>query len=70
MDLPLLQAALDERGEPAYRAAQVWDWAARGASGYDDMTNVPATLRAALAEAVPFSTLAVETEARSKDGTV
>ncbi len=70
MDLTLLQEALAARGEPAYRAGQVWEWAARGASGYDAMTNVPATLRAALAEDVPFSTLTVETEARSRDGTV
>jgi len=70
MDLALLDTTLDARGEPAYRAAQVWEWTARGASGYDQMSNVPATLRAALAESVPFSTVALETEARSKDGTV
>src|SRR5690349_23511851 len=34
------------------------------------MTNVPATLRAALAEEVPFSSLSVEAEATSRDGTV
>ena len=70
MDLALLDTTLDARGEPAYRAAQVWEWTARGASGYDQMSNVPATLRVALAESVPFSTVALETEARSKDGTV
>jgi 23S rRNA (adenine2503-C2)-methyltransferase len=70
MDLALLEDMLAARGEPGYRAAQVWQWAARGASGYEAMTNVPATLRSVLAEDVPFSTLAVETEARSRDGTV
>jgi len=34
------------------------------------MTNLPAPLRAELAEAVPFTTLSVETEAQSKDGTL
>jgi 23S rRNA (adenine2503-C2)-methyltransferase len=34
------------------------------------MTNLPAGLRAALAAAVPFSTLAVEHEAHARDGTV
>jgi len=58
------------RGEPAYRIRQVWEWAAHGAEGYDAMSNVPARLRDALAESVPFSTLTVEDEARSKDGTV
>jgi 23S rRNA (adenine2503-C2)-methyltransferase len=70
MDLVQLEETLAARGEPAYRAKQVWQWAARGADGYDAMTNVPAGLRRTLGEDVPFSTLAVETEARSKDGTV
>src|SRR5438445_8737063 len=34
------------------------------------MTNLPAALRVRLTEHVPFSTLAVEHEARAKDGTV
>ena len=34
------------------------------------MTNLPAALRAELARAVPFSTLSVEAEAHSRDGTV
>ena len=70
MDRDLLETTLAERGEPAYRARQVWEWAARGAAGYDAMTNVPAVLRGELAEAVPFSTLRLETEAVSRDGTV
>ena len=70
MDLTSLKETLAARGEPAYRADQVWEWAARGASGYEDMTNVPASLRAALAEDVPYSTLTVDAEARSRDGTV
>ena len=70
MDFAQLEETLAARGEPGYRAKQVWQWAARGAVGYDAMTNVPAGLRQALEEDVPFSTLEVETEARSKDGTV
>src|SRR6201985_3742906 len=34
------------------------------------MTNVPATLRAALEERVPFSSLEVETESLARDGTL
>jgi 23S rRNA (adenine2503-C2)-methyltransferase len=70
VNLELLDQTLADRGEPSFRARQVWEWAARGASGYEEMTNLPAVLRAELAEAVPFSTLAVEDEARSADGTV
>ena len=70
MDLTLLEQTLRERGEPAFRARQVWEWTARGAAGYDAMTNLPLALREELASAVPFSTLTVETERESRDGTV
>jgi 23S rRNA (adenine2503-C2)-methyltransferase len=70
VDLDLLHRTLDELGQPRFRAGQVWSWAARGARGYGEMTNLPAALREQLAERVPFSTLEVEHEARSKDGTV
>jgi 23S rRNA (adenine2503-C2)-methyltransferase len=70
MDLILLQEVLAARGEPAYRAGQVWEWAARGVAGYGEMTNLPRTLREELAETVPFSTLSLEHEAHSADGTV
>ena len=70
MDLQLLEETLRERGEPAFRARQVWEWTARGAAGYDAMTNLPRALRAELESAVRFSTLTVETERASRDGTV
>jgi 23S rRNA (adenine2503-C2)-methyltransferase len=70
VDLTRLEETLRERGEPAFRARQVWEWTARGAPGYDAMTNLPLALRAELASAVSFSTLAVETERESRDGTV
>jgi 23S rRNA (adenine2503-C2)-methyltransferase len=69
MDLELLEQRLAERGEPAYRARQVWEWAARGAAGYAQMSNLPRALRAQLDREVPFSSLAVERTARSRDGT-
>ena len=70
MDLDLLDRTLRERGEPAFRARQVWEWTARGAAGYEAMTNLPLALRDELTDAVPFSTLTVETERESRDGTV
>ena len=70
MDLDALRTALTERAQPAYRARQVWEWTARGAAGYEEMTNLPARLRGELDAEVPFSTLRLETEARSRDGTV
>jgi 23S rRNA (adenine2503-C2)-methyltransferase len=69
MDLELLEQALAERGEPRFRAGQVWEWAARGAGSYADMTNLPAGLRAGLPDHVPFSTLELEQKALARDGT-
>jgi 23S rRNA (adenine2503-C2)-methyltransferase len=70
VDLVLLERVLAGRGEPAYRFRQVWEWAARGASSYEGMTNIPKPLRAALSDVVPFSTLEVVTQREARDGTV
>src|SRR5262245_11452004 len=70
MNRELLTTTLAENGEPAYRAGQVWEWVARGAGSYEEMTNLPAALRERLAATVPLSPLAVAAEARSDDGTV
>jgi 23S rRNA (adenine2503-C2)-methyltransferase len=70
MDLALLERALDERDEPTFRARQVWEWTARGAASYAEMTNLPRPLREELGSEVPFSTLTVEAERESRDGTV
>jgi 23S rRNA (adenine2503-C2)-methyltransferase len=70
VDLELLEQTLAAHGEPAYRARQVWRWIARGAVSFEQMTDLPAPLRPELAAAVPFSTLAVERESQSRDGTV
>jgi len=70
VDLDLLAERLAARGEPAYRLGQIWEWTARGAAAYGEMTNVPSSLRAEIAEEVPFSSLEVEREAESRDGTL
>jgi 23S rRNA (adenine2503-C2)-methyltransferase len=70
VDRTLLTNTLAEAGEPAYRASQVWGWVVRGARDYGEMTNLPAGLRERLATDVPLSTLALEAEAKSDDGTV
>src|SRR3954447_26516791 len=70
MDLTRLEEVLRDRGEPAFRANQVWEWTARGAADYEAMTNLPRPLRDELSASVPFSTLTIETERESKDGTI
>jgi 23S rRNA (adenine2503-C2)-methyltransferase len=70
MDLTLLSDTLAAAGQPKFRAAQVWRWAAAGAHGYEEMTDLPAALRERLTAEVPFSTLTLEREAHASDGTV
>jgi 23S rRNA (adenine2503-C2)-methyltransferase len=69
MDLLQLEQRLAARGEPRFRARQVWEWAARGADSYEVMTNVPLELRDRLSEEVPFSSLRLVREALASDGT-
>jgi 23S rRNA (adenine2503-C2)-methyltransferase len=69
VDLELLDDLLERSGEPPFRAAQVWDWMARGAGSYAEMTNLPEALRDRLAGELPLSSLSVEREARARDGT-
>ncbi|HEX7224167.1 MAG TPA: 23S rRNA (adenine(2503)-C(2))-methyltransferase RlmN [Candidatus Limnocylindria bacterium] len=53
-----LAAWLDARGEPAYRAAQILAGIHRpDASSFDDLTELPRALRAALADDFRFSTI-------------
>jgi 23S rRNA (adenine2503-C2)-methyltransferase len=69
MDLELLDSALARRREPRFRARQIWEWTARGADSYAEMTNLPVALREEIADEVPFSSLTPEREARAADGT-
>jgi 23S rRNA (adenine2503-C2)-methyltransferase len=68
VDLDLVTETL--AGEPSYRVRQVWQWAARGASSYAEMTNLSLRTRAQLEEHVPFSALEPLSSAESSDGTI
>jgi 23S rRNA (adenine2503-C2)-methyltransferase len=70
MDLQLLDQTLADRGEPPFRARQIWRWAAAGAEGFREMTDLPQALREALESELPFSSLTLRSEARASDGTV
>ncbi|CAN5577542.1 23S rRNA (adenine(2503)-C(2))-methyltransferase RlmN [soil metagenome] len=69
MDLDVLDHTLAEIGEPPFRARQVWEWAARGAASYNEMTNLPEALRETLSERVPLSSLSLDRESHASDGT-
>jgi 23S rRNA (adenine2503-C2)-methyltransferase len=70
VDRALLRERLHAGEEPEYRAAQVWEWAARGVAGYAEMTNLPRVLRERLQSEVPFSSLALEREEHARDGSI
>jgi len=69
VDLNRLDQLLAGRGEPSFRATQVWEWLAGGARSYAEMTNLPRALREDLAAELPISTLDVVREVGSMDGT-
>jgi 23S rRNA (adenine2503-C2)-methyltransferase len=70
MDMSLVARTLEGLREPGYRARQIWKWTADGAAAFEAMTDLPLGLRAALQDAVPFSTLTLEREAHARDGTI
>jgi len=58
LTLPELEERLRSMGQPAYRARQLVEWAYKHlAADYAAMTTLPASLRIALAESLPLSTL-------------
>ena len=66
-----IAAALAEMGQPKYRAKQIFQWLARGASSFDEMTNLSKDLRAALAEQFYISRLEMRRKQVSAiDGTI
>ncbi len=69
MDLEALNEYMTERGLPAWRTDQVWGWLARGAAGFDEMTDLPKDLRSDLGDSFEISTLGVAGSALSRDGT-
>jgi 23S rRNA (adenine2503-C2)-methyltransferase len=71
MSLDELKSFVRDLGEPAYRAGQIADWAfARGARGFDGMTNLSKALRARLAEVARLACAeVVESQESKADGT-
>lgn len=71
MTLPEMTAALKELGQPGFRGKQVYTWLHRGARSYDEMTNLPQSLRELLAEKYPFTApTVVRKQESARDGTI
>ena len=68
---PELAAILQELGQPAFRAGQVFAWLHKGIRSYDEMTNLPKNLREVLAEKYPICPPKVVRKQESqRDGTI
>ena len=68
LTLPQLRAWLQERGEPAFRAKQIYSWLYEHlANDFDQMSNLPKSLRARLSEEACIGPLVVRSEQSSKD---
>jgi 23S rRNA (adenine2503-C2)-methyltransferase len=61
----------DELDQPAYRAAQLFVWIhQRGETDFQQMSNLPVSLRSALAGRASLQPLEKDLEQRSSDGTI
>jgi len=65
-----LEAIVSELGEKKFRASQVFGWLAKGIECFDDMKNVPASLRAGLDSRYYIGMPDAVRKQVSKDGTV
>ena len=71
MTQPEIGTLLKEMGQPAFRAKQVFSWLHKGVRSYDEMSNLPKSLRDALALQYPICAPEVVRKQESqKDGTI
>ena len=71
MTLAEIGAVLKELGQPAFRAKQVYSWLHKGVRSYDEMTNLPKSLRDLLAQRYPIcAPKVVRKQESQKDGTI
>ena len=71
MTLPEMTAYFKTMGQPAFRAKQVYQWLHRGVGSYEEMTNIPQSLRASLQQEHPlYAPRAVRKQESRIDGTI
>lgn len=71
MDLPAIEALLQQWGEPKFRAKQVYEWLWKKFAGsIDDMTNLPKQLREKLAAEYFIPKVKIHHSQFSSDGTI
>lgn len=70
LSLADLETWVTGRGLPKYRARQIFGWVwTRGATSFDEMTDLGRELRATLAAELAFTTPRIAAHERSEDGT-
>ncbi len=71
MTIPEIGELLKELNQPAFRAKQIFSWLHKGVRGYEEMTNLPKSLRDTLAQRFPLPIPeAVRRQESQKDGTM
>ena len=71
MTLEELGGLMKEWGQPAFRAKQIFQWLHRGASSFEEMSNLSKDLRARLAETCRITVPVVERrQVSAQDGTM
>ena len=71
MTMTELAQTLKDMGQPAFRAKQVYTWLHKGVRSYEEMTNLPKTLRDTLAAQYPIDApVVVRKQESQKDGTI
>ena len=71
MTLAQIGQVMKDMGQPAFRGKQVFTWLHSGVRSYEEMTNLPKTLRDQLAEKYPLHIPKVVRKQESKkDGTI
>lgn len=71
LSIKQLEDWVKEAGQPAYRAAQIYDWLyVKRVNSFAAMTNLPKAFRRQLEDSFQFVTLNEITRFRSRDGTV
>jgi len=71
LELGEIKAFFAEKGEPAFRATQVYEWLwKKSAHSFDDMTNLSKATREMLKENFVIGAAVVELTQKSKDGTI
>ena len=71
MYLTELEEFLGEIGQPKFRAKQLFSWLHSGVTDFDEMTNIPKTLREELKEKAYIADVIIEKRMKSNiDDTV